>query len=154
MKKILTFIIFCTSFIAFSQELNTDPKEMYSLSMKNHIRQIENYIKEGIITYKLEDIYFISEYVPRDVLPEFIDNYKVNYLNIYDKGNTRLLKKGIRAISIQPIKLSNNKIQVYLIDFDVILKKGKYKYSNGGGSITTYEFSCDFNGWVFKGTEF
>lgn len=154
MKKIILLTFLFLSASCFSQNNDSDTKNMYALAIENHLKQVEEYIKDGILTYNIEDIYFISEYVQRENLPEFIGNYRVNYLNIYDRENTRLLKKGVRAISVQPISIVKNKIEIYLIDFNIKLKNQEYKYSNGGGSTSTFEFSCDSNKWELKGIKF
>lgn len=69
-----------------------------------------------------------------------------NSINIYDKKNKKILKKGVYVWKIIP-ELTKNQLTVKIIDFRVFYKNNNYEFINNGGSIVVFEYSCSENVW-------
>lgn len=68
-------------------------------------------------------------------------------INIYDKKNRKLLKKGIYVWKIVT-ELVNNQLIVNIIDFRVFYKNNNYEFiNNGSGSTLIFEYSCQYGRW-------
>ena len=67
-------------------------------------------------------------------------------INIYDKKNKKIITKGINVWKIIPI-LKKNIFEIQIIDFTVQQSKNNFQFSNGGGSIFIYEYSCENEIW-------
>lgn len=68
-------------------------------------------------------------------------------LDIYDKKNKSLLKKGISVWKVIPV-LRGNVLTVTILDAKLTYKNKKYNFINGGGSTIVFQYSCEEKKWV------
>jgi hypothetical protein len=102
--------------------------------------------KNGSLDSYFDDLYLINEQnQPLDYV-SVSNNLKLRQMNIYDKGNRKILKKGINVWKVLTI-LNKNMLEVKVIDFRITYKNNGYHFSNGGGAIAIFEFSCDEGRW-------
>ncbi|MPS72941.1 MAG: hypothetical protein E2590_07265 [Chryseobacterium sp.] len=73
-------------------------------------------------------------------------------IDIYDKKNKNLLKKGIGVWKVFP-SLNSNLLKIKIIEFAVYYKSDNYDFSNNGGSTTVFEYSCKDGIWKLLSTE-
>lgn len=123
-------------------------------SLEIHFDNQKELFSNGSSTTDIESIYLVGEEIPKSYLPKTSSKYPLNYINIYDKKNRKLLKKGIMAVSIQPLKLEGNKVIITLINFKISYKNQNYNFSNGGGSETYFEYSCADEKWKLLESNF
>lgn len=150
MKRIILVLIIFSSYPSFSQDKSNDISILYDLAIESHLKILNNFIDKGILNLQIKDLYFLADEVSQEYLPTKTGNFKIEYIDIYNKENRKLLKKGIKAISIKPIRLVNGEIIITLIDFSVTLCKKNFKFINSGGSTTVFKYSCSKNEWVLK----
>lgn len=72
------------------------------------------------------------------------DKFKSIY--VYDIRNRRILKKGINAWKVFTV-LNKNVFVITIIDFYITYGNRNYNFANGGGSKTTFEYSCEDHKW-------
>lgn len=77
---------------------------------------------------------------------------KFNSIDIYDKKNRGLLKKGIHAWKILPV-LKGNRFIINIVDFNITYKNRNYNFANGGGATVIFEYHCDTSKWVLMNTK-
>ncbi len=154
MKKIILLLFLISYTVSFSQSEKADVELFYYTAIKNHIDNARAMFKKVGSEHNVSDLYFVTENVSSEYLPKQIEDYKINYINIYHKKNKKVLKKGIHAVSIQLIQLNGNQVVIDLIDFIITKKKRNYTFSNGGGSLTTFEYDCETNKWRYLETKF
>jgi len=121
--------------------------EHYNQELKKDIKT-ENW-KSYISDYKnrLENIYLIDDsYNPFYLNKNKQDLYNFKSIELYEKRNKKLLKKGINAWKISS-NLNNNRLTITIIDFFITLNNGKYNFANGGGSTTIFEYNCNKMSW-------
>ena len=133
--------------IAFAQNKNTNEYKILvdsaiSVVVENYYQQLnENISKKSFI------IYIVDE----NSKPIDLDNVKSKLLlktiDVNNKKNRKLLKKGLRILKILPF-LRGNTITITIIDFLVNYKNKEYRYFNGGGSSVLFEYSCKEEKWV------
>ena len=102
----------------------------------------------------MDELYFVVDGIPENHLPQEVDEYMINYLSVFDKQHKSLLKKGINAVSIQPMQLKANEITIILIDYRITYKSKNYDFANGGGSTTIFTYSCEENEWSYRKTDY
>lgn len=133
--------------IALAQNKNTNEYKILvdsaiSVVVENYYQQLnENISKKSFI------IYIVDE----NSKPIDLDNVKSKLLlktiDVNNKKNRKLLKKGLRILKIQPF-LQGNTITITIIDFLVNYKNKEYHYFNNGGSSVLFEYSCKEEKWV------
>ena len=133
--------------IALAQNKNTNEYKILvdstiSVVVENYYQQLnENISKKSFI------IYIVDE----NSKPIDLDNVKSKLLlktiDVNNKKNRKLLKKGLRILKIQPF-LQGNTITITIIDFLVNYKNKEYYYFNNGGSSVLFEYSCKEEKWV------
>lgn len=156
MRKSILLVLFIVSNCLFghSQTEESQIKMFYESAIKNHIDNFQQMFENGSSAVKIEDLYFISKDIPEVYLPKKIGQYNIKYIDVYNKKSKRLLRKGVFAVSIQPLILKNEQAIINLIDFTVTYKNRNYDFSNGGGSKTSFEYSCTGQSWEILNTEF
>ncbi|UOX34444.1 hypothetical protein LXD69_02775 [Flavobacterium sediminilitoris] len=119
----------------------------YNEELKKDIKT-ENW-KSYISEYKnrLENIYLIDN----NHNPFHLDKYKpvtnnFKEINLYEKKNKKILKKGINAWKVSST-LSKNQLSIFIIDFIITYSDGKYNFSNGGGSTIIFKYDCNKMNW-------
>lgn len=141
---ILIFVIVFSCTVSHGQVKEDDYKKMIDTAI---IMQTTGYSK----TPYRSGIYLIDSKDQIYILTSNTDKKKFGYINVYDKKNKKLLKKGVNVWKVLPV-LSGNKLVVSIIDFNVTYKKNNYNFANVGGATVTFEYLCDQNKWVFKET--
>lgn len=92
------------------------------------------------------NLYLLNEQdQPLDFLPSF-KKFGFKSIRIYDQQSKKTLKKGINAWKVLTI-LNGNKLEIRIIDFLITYKDKNYNFSNGGGAIVIFEFSCNEQVW-------
>ena len=138
--------------ILFSQEkrLNEYKKLLdsaISIAANNYMLQLsENSSKENNI------IYVVDENSKPIDLDSIKSKLPLKTIDVNNKKNRKLLKKGLRILKILPF-LQGNTITITIIDFLVNYKNKEYRYFNGGGSSVLFEFSCQEEKWVLTKVE-
>jgi hypothetical protein len=72
---------------------------------------------------------------------------KFKTIDLANRKNFKVLKKGIHAWKIIPV-LKNNKLSIGIVDFTITYRSNNYNFANGGGSETTFEYSCIEKKWI------
>lgn len=134
----IVFIYACS----YSQSKNDDYKKMIDSAIVIQTMHLDK------VPYQ-PGIYLIDEKGQPYVLTSDTDQKKFSYINVYDKKNKKLLKKGIDTWKVLSV-LSGNKLIVSIIEFNVTYKSNNYSFVNGGGATVIFEYSCDKNRWVFR----
>ncbi|KLT65387.1 hypothetical protein [Pedobacter sp. BMA] len=141
---ILIFAILFAGTVSYGQIKDDDYKKMIDTAI---VMQTNGSNK----TPYRPGIYLIDAKDQGYMLTSAANKKKFGYINVYDKKNKNLLKKGINAWKVLPV-LSGNRLIIRVIDLNVIYRNNIYKFGNGGGAAVTFEYLCDKNKWVFKET--
>ncbi|MFC4163904.1 hypothetical protein ACFOWU_09575 [Epilithonimonas zeae] len=166
MKKIIFLIIcflFCSS-IFKAQILEDEYKILRDLVIVNNANDFfDFYNKELSKDIQTENWKTYSKQLSNKInnlylLDENNKNLRVNNtskitfkeIDIYNKKNINLLKKGINAWKVIQI-LEGNRIIIKIIDFIINYENKNYQFTNVGGSTTIYEYSCEEKKWKMKG---
>ena len=150
-KGILLFMLLVTN-ILFSQEKKLDEYKKLvdsaiSIAANNYMLQLsENSSKENNI------IYVVDENSKPIDLDSIKSKLPLKTIDVNNKKNRKLLKKGLRILKILPF-LQGNTITITIIDFLVNYKNKEYRYFNGGGSSVLFEFSCQEEKWILTKVE-
>ena len=157
----LVLFFFYISLSTFSQNINDDLREIIKSTIVEKANNYYNFYQEEkskvkntnnwkiyIASFKnrIENTYIIDE----DGNPKYLDvQSKINfkYLNIYEKRNRKILRKGIEAWKVL-YKLKGSLLTVTIIDFTIRYRDGIYHFINKGGIEAKYEYSCEENKWV------
>lgn len=80
-----------------------------------------------------------------------LDNIKsknlLKTIDVKDKKNIKLLRKGIKIWQVKPV-LRGNIITVNVIYFMVSYKNKMYEFVNSGGASFTFEYFCEEERWI------
>jgi hypothetical protein len=68
-------------------------------------------------------------------------------LDVYDKKNKILLKKGVAIWKVIPV-LKGDVLTITIIDANMYYKNKRYNFINGGGSTIIFQYSCEEKKWV------
>ena len=165
MKKILFLsvcFLFCfTKFTA--QKIDNEYKILRDLAIVNSANDLFDFYKKELskntktenwklyieqLSNKINNLYLLDEN-NRSLKIDDTSKIQFNEINIYDKKNIRLLKKGINVWKVIEV-LSGNRITINIIEFKISYKNKNYQFTNGGGSVTVYEYSCENKKWEIK----
>lgn len=142
---IIASILVC-SFKLYAQHEKDDLRKMVDSTINMKYVQVIATDKRGNIGSYFDNLYLINEQnQPLDYVPVY-NNLKLKQINIYNKENRKVLKKGINAWKVLTV-LNRNMLEVKIIDFHITYKNNSYHFSNGGGTIAIFEFSCDEGKW-------
>lgn len=145
MKIIFILIaLACIQANAYGQKTNDDLKKMLDSAV---ILQTKHPDK---VPFR-EGIYLIGENNHAYILSSQVDREKFSEININDKRNRNLLKKGIDVWKVSST-LRGSEFVISIIEFKVRYKNRNYSFTNMGGARVTYEYLCDKNRWVFQNT--
>ncbi len=141
---IIASILIC-GFKLHAQQEKDDLKKMVDSAINIKYVQVRSGDKSASLDSYFDNLYLINEHNQSlDYLS--VNNLKLKRINIYDKGNRKILKKGINAWKVLTV-LNKNMLEVNIIDFRITYRNNNYYFSNGGGAIAIFEFSCDENKW-------
>ncbi len=101
----------------------------------------------------IKDLYLIDE---KDLYYNYTGMFAglgFKRMNVLDSRNVSVVKKGIHAWKIFPV-LQGRILKVTIINFLITYKSRNYNFSNGGGSETVFEYSCNEGKWVLVKSEY
>ncbi len=142
MKKLLLFVLWTG--ISYCQVTYNKFPDFYDVAIKNHY---DNLKKSDSKLSEIDNLYFVYLDIPKGNLPSMIEGKEINYLDLYNKKNKKLLRKRLSAISIKPLTLNMNKIEIFIYNISILFKNGEYHISTGDGTKTIFEYSCE-KGWT------
>ncbi|NLR80522.1 hypothetical protein [Chitinophaga eiseniae] len=144
--KVIIFtatILFC-AFNVHAQQNKDDSKAMIDSAIAMMYAQFWETGKQQKNEYYLESLYLLNEQdQPLTYVPS---SSKFKFINIYDDRNRKVLSKGIYAWKVLTA-LNKNKFVITIINFYITYKNRSYNFSNGGGSTTVFEYSCNEDQW-------
>lgn len=145
MKKIFFIVsILAYCFKADAQQNKDEYKLMVDSAISIMYTQYSDVIKKQNTDYYLNNLYLLNEQnLPLNNVPSS-DKFKL--INIYDAQNRKVLSKGIYAWKVFTT-LRKNQFTINIVDFYITYKNHNYNFSNGGGSTTVFEYSCDDGNW-------
>lgn len=130
--------------MSYCQVSYDELSDIYSEAIKHHCDILK---KSDSKLVEINNLYFIHLDIPKENLPIEIEEKKINYLDVYDKKNKKLLKHRTSVISIKPLILEKNKIIISIYNVSISLKNNEYNISTGDGTQTIFEYSCE-KGWI------
>ncbi|MBS0030025.1 hypothetical protein ACTJJ0_21300 [Chitinophaga sp. 22321] len=145
MKKIFFIVsILAYCFKADAQQNKDEYKLMVDSAISIMYTQYSDVIKKQNTDYYLNNLYLLNEQnLPLNYVPSS-DKFKL--MNVYDAQNRKVLSKGIYAWKVFTT-LRKNQFTINIVDFYITYKNHNYNFSNGGGSTTVFEYSCDDGKW-------
>ena len=117
----------------YKQELS---KDIQTENWKLYIQQLST---------KINNLYLLDEN-NRGFKINTISKIQFKEIDIYDKNNRSLLKKGINVWKVIEV-LNGNSITINIMDFKITYKNKNYQFTNVGGSVIVFEYSCKENQW-------
>lgn len=150
MKMRLVIILLFFFLNGYTQKRDDDYKKMIDSAISIKAIQLFELAPKTINgSISKTSLYLINE----DDLPykysSTFENIIFRYIDVYKTKNKKILKKGIFAWKILT-SLKNDTFIVTIIDFTITYKKRNYKYANGGGAKTTFQYSCQENKWILR----
>ena len=146
MKALIVFLtVFLISASSKAQSTDDDFRKMVDSAIVIQITRQDRTIYQP-------SIYLIDAKDEPYILKSPVHQKKFDYLNVYDKKNRTIIKKGIRAWKVIPV-LNNNKLVINIIDFRITYNKNNYAFANGGGATVIFEYSCNDGKWKFVKTQ-
>ena len=147
MKKVLVAIFIFSVVKGYSQKHESEYKKMIDTALTIMMQKM---INPGE-TFKNNDLYLLDENDrPYPYLHTSLIDFKS--IDLFKAKNDKKLKQGIKAWKIIPV-LKGNRMTITIIDFRITYKNNNYNYSNGGGSESVFEYSCDKNAWLLIGSK-
>jgi hypothetical protein len=143
------FIIFFFYIKGYAQKQENEYTKMVDSAISIKSRELLKSYESLSINNNLSkgDLYLIDE---NDLTYKYaggVTGLGLKTLNIFDAKKKRILKKGIHAWKIIPA-LKGDSLKISIIDFFITYKNGNYKYANGGGSETIFDYLCNENKWI------
>ncbi|MEV4887756.1 hypothetical protein MRBLMN1_006352 [Chitinophaga ginsengisegetis] len=139
----ITIILVCVLTV-HAQQNKDDYKTMVDSAIAMMYTQFLETSKKQKSWHYLENLYLLNEH--DQPLSYVSSSSRFKFINIYDDRNKKILSKGIYAWKVFAA-LNKNKFVVTIIDFYITYKSRNYRFSNGGGSETVFEYSCDEDKW-------
>lgn len=97
-------------------------------------------------------IYVVDENSKQINLDNVKSRLTLRTIDIEDRKNRKLLKKGLRIWQVTPA-LNGNIITVNVVKFLVNYRSKMYYYTNGGGSAVFFQYSCEEEKWMLSKVE-
>jgi len=145
MKKIFCIVsLLAYCFKGDAQQNKDEYKLMVDSAISIMYTQYSDVIKKQNTDYYLNNLYLLNEQnQPLNYLPS---SEKFKLINVYDSQNRKILSNGIYAWKVFTT-LKKNQFTINIVDFYITYKNRSYNFSNGGGSTTVFEYSCDEGKW-------
>lgn len=140
---ILTILIFCFKTKAQQKD---DFKIMIDSAISIKYSQFFKVVSNQNNKYYLENLYLLDEQDQPFI--NLLLSKKFKSINVYDKRNRKIIKKGIYAWRVFTV-LNKNQFVVNIVDFYITYKDHNYSFGNGGGSKTIFEYDCSEIRWKF-----
>lgn len=149
MKKIIVVCTLLMATLVYSQD--EVPNEFRSL-VDNAISLISDdyykYYQESGENNVRDIIYVIAENGGQVNLSNVKSQLLLKTIDINDKRNRKLLKKGLKVWKINFV-IIGNLIKIHLINFGVKYENNNYQYVNAGISTAFFQYSCTEERWKF-----
>ncbi|SDQ14818.1 hypothetical protein SAMN05421664_0739 [Chryseobacterium soldanellicola] len=139
MKKILV-IAFSYFTILFHSQVKIDD---YKRLLDSAIIINKNHNESDL---KNKSCYLITSDNSKYITSHFLLNSYFKSIEVYNKKNQNLLKKGINAWKIIPV-MNKNKLIIKIIDLNIYYKNNNYQFINNGGATVIFEYSCKEEKW-------
>ncbi|TWF41286.1 hypothetical protein FHW36_10390 [Chitinophaga polysaccharea] len=145
MKKIALIVsILSYCFKANARQNIDEHKLLVDSAISIMYTQYLDAIKKQHNDYYLNNLYLLNE---QDQSLNYLpSSSKFKLINIYDTRNRKALSKGIYAWKVFTT-LRKNQFKIDIVNFYITYKKRIYNFSNGGGSTTVFEYSCNEDKW-------
>lgn len=162
MKKIIFLmccVLLCSAKIK-AQKLENDYKKLRDDAILTNVDKFYNFYQQELnkdiqtenwklykqqLSNKINNLYLLDE-ANRSFKIDSVSKIQFREIDIYDKKNKGLLKKGIDVWKVIEV-LNGNKITISIIDFKVTYKNKNYLFTNEGGSVIVFEYSCKEDRW-------
>lgn len=165
MKKVLFLLVcFLFCFTKFkAQKIDNEHKILRDLAIVNSANDLFDFYKKELskntqtenwklyiqqLSSKINNLYLLDEN-NQSFKIDATSKIRFKEINIYDKKNINLLKKGINVWKVIEV-LNGNRITINIVDFKISYRNKNYQFTNGGGSATVYEYSCENKKWEIK----
>lgn len=148
----MLLFIFLIAMTVYSQDKRTNKyRELVdsaiSILVKHTYENLdENTSKEDLI------IYVVDENSKQISLDNIKSRLTLRTIDVKDRENRKLLKKGLRIWQVTPV-LNGNIITVNVVNFLVNYKRKMYHFVNGGGSAVFFQYSCEEQKWILTKVE-
>jgi len=116
------------------------------LAKDDHTDNWKYYIEK--LKKSINSIYVIDNAMMSIDLNSIKTQIPLKTLVVYEKKNKSLLKKGVAIWKVIPA-LKADVLTVTIVDLKLTYKDKKYYFTNDGGSIIVFQYSCDEKKWVF-----
>jgi len=140
MKRILVFLFFNFIVLYYSQNRTDDYKQLLDSAIAIKKNSIEKNVKN-------KNYYIINADNSKYSISNKILEENIKSIDIYDKENKFLIKKGINVWKVIPI-LNKDQLTIDIIDFSVFYKNNNYQFLNNGGSKVIFKYSCIEEKWL------
>jgi len=140
MKRILALLFLNFIVLSYSQSTTDDYKQLLDSAIIIKKNSIEKNVKN-------KNYYIINADNSKYSISNKILEQSIKSIDIYDKGNRYLIKKGINVWKVMPI-LNRGQLTIDIIDFSVSYKNNNYQFLNNGGSKIIFEYSCTEKKWI------
>lgn len=139
----------------YSQNKRTNEyKELIDSAISVVSNEYHKFYSEDLNNYNPKDIiiYVVDENDKCINLDNVKSKFTLKTIDVKDKKNRKLLKKGLKIWQVTPT-LNGNIITVNVIDFSVNYKGKMYHFVNGGGSAVFFQYSCEEEKWILSKVE-
>ncbi len=163
MKIIKIFLVLLFAVRAYSQDkINNEYKILIDSSVIIKAKNLQNFYNEKLkrntkadknsaysddLKKHSNDIYVVDENYKAIIINTAKYGISLKTLDVYDKKNKSLLKKGISVWKVIPV-LKGDVLTITIIDANMYYKNKKYNFINGGGSTIVFQYSCEEKKWV------
>lgn len=162
MRKIILFVLIITFTNFFSQNKKendykklidsalvlkaNDLYKFYNKQLQQQEKDVNWNININNLKEIINSIYVINENFSPVKLENVNADIPLKTLDIENPKNRKILKKGLNVWRIIPV-LSGNELKITIINFTVTYKNKLNHFSNGGGSIIIFQYSCEEEKW-------
>lgn len=155
MRKIIVFFLLLFVVDVYSQGNRNEYKTLIDSAIVIKANNLHKFYNEElkkdkwksyVNNFKKNDVYVIDENNKPIILNFIKSKIALKTIDINDKKNRGLLKKGIKAWMVYPI-LNGNTLTISIIDFGIHYRGKKYNFINGGGSTIVFQYSCEDKKW-------
>lgn len=155
--KILTLLLFVTSIsneiINFRDESIIKHTDLIYENYQNELLKKDESVNQNVyikhLEEKIQNLYLLDENNLPIKFKDVRSKLTFKQINLFDKKNRKTLRKGINALKIM-VSLDSNIIKVQIVEFKIKLANNTINFTNMGGSVYVYEYSCKNGDWQRK----
>ncbi len=147
MKNLLYLLLLNTIF-SYSQSL-TQEKDFYSYSIDHYNNWLETIVDDKILNFScLNNLYYVYKDIPRENLPNEIEGNKINYIDLNNNEDLKLINGKICTAYIRPMNINGDTITIILYLTTITHENGKYYFANGDFKFIRFIYSCLETKWI------